>query len=271
MAWALLLGTAAWGGLHLLGLPLYVSTTVAMCAPAIAAGLVARRGGSYVDTLTTARLMLNLEMRANWWSAVGVVVTVLLGTIGFGLTLGIGRGGAPQVARFAASLGSVILLFPVLILPALMEEVGWRGYLLARLSRLGPARAAALTGLAWGIWHAPAIALVGFDYPAHRILGIFAIIIFTVPFGMVLAWLRRRSGSLLAPALAHAALNAMMPALAIALPHSDTLLASPMGLLGAAPFAAFSGLLLVQGAFARPPMRVAATLDLPAGSMPVAS
>lgn len=252
----MVLGTAAWAGLHLLGLPLYVSTTVAMCTPALAAGLVARRGGSLVDLLSTLRLVTNLEMRASAWGPVGLLITALLATIGFGLTLGFGHGGAPQVTRFAQGLGSAVMLFPVLLLPALMEEAGWRGFLLARLAPLGEARSAALAGLAWGVWHAPAILLVGFDYPAHRVLGMFAICCFTVPFGMVLAWLRRRSGTLLAPAMAHAALNAMMPALAVALPHSDSLLASPMGLLGALPFAAFSGFLLVQGAFG--PRRAAA-------------
>ena len=241
-----------------------------MCAPAIAAALVGRRGGSLVDTVTTMRLVLNLEMRVSRWTLIGVVITVLLATIGFGLTLGFGHGGLPQLLQFAGGLGSVALLFPVLVFPALMEEVGWRGYLLARLSHLGEARAAALTGIAWGVWHAPAIALVGFDYPAHRLLGMIAIVCFTMPFGMVLAWLRRRSGSLLAPALAHAALNAMMPALAIALPHSDSLLASPMGLLGAAPFAVFSGLLVVQGAFVPTVRRQPATIELPAGSVPAA-
>jgi membrane protease YdiL (CAAX protease family) len=233
-----------------------------MCTPALAAGIVGRRGGSLIDGLTTTRLLLHLELRANIWAPIGVVVTAALATIGFGLTLGFGHGGEPQVTRFIGGLGSTAMLLPVLLLPALMEEIGWRGFLLARLAHLGEARAAAVTGLCWGLWHAPAIALVGFDYPHHRLLGILAICCFTIPFGMVLAWLRRRSGSLLAPAVAHAALNAMMPPLAIALPHSDSLLASPMGLLGALPFAIFAGLLLVQGGFVPAPA--------PAGSRPSA-
>jgi len=249
MAWALALGTVAWGGLHLLGVPLYLSTIVAMATPALAAGLAGRRGGSLVDSFSTLRLMLNLEVRTSSWAPFAVILTATLCTVGFVLTLAFGHGGALQVMRFAGGLGPSMMLFPLLVIPALLEEAGWRGFMFSRLAHLGGARAAAITGFAWGVWHTPAIALVGFDYPRHHLLGVIAICCFTIPFGMVLAWLRLRSGTLLVPALAHATLNAMMPALAIALPHSDSLLRAPMGLLGALPFAVLAGLLMVQGAF----------------------
>ncbi|HEY63476.1 MAG TPA: CPBP family intramembrane metalloprotease [Caldilineae bacterium] len=51
------------------------------------------------------------------------------------------------------------------------EEFGWRGYLLPKLMPLGRARAYVLTGVIWGLWHAPII-LVGFNYPGYPILGV---------------------------------------------------------------------------------------------------
>ncbi len=51
------------------------------------------------------------------------------------------------------------------------EELGWRGYLLPKLMPLGRTRAYVLTGVIWGLWHAPII-LVGFNYPGYPILGV---------------------------------------------------------------------------------------------------
>ncbi len=53
---------------------------------------------------------------------------------------------------------------------ALGEEIGWRGYLLPKLSGLGPVRAALLAGLLHGLWHLPIILLTPF-YRGRGIAG----------------------------------------------------------------------------------------------------
>jgi membrane protease YdiL (CAAX protease family) len=87
------------------------------------------------------------------------------------------------------------------------EEWGWRGYLLPSLLPLGQWPALLLSGAIWGLWHAPLIPL-GFNYPQHRILGVFLMLVLGVILGTILGWLRLASGSVVPAVLGHAAIDA---------------------------------------------------------------
>jgi membrane protease YdiL (CAAX protease family) len=90
------------------------------------------------------------------------------------------------------------------------EEFGWRGYLLPRLmERYGGWPGLLAQGAIWGLWHAPIIALAGHNYPERPLLGVPLFIVFCTLFGVLLGWLRLASGSVLAPTIAHGALNAI--------------------------------------------------------------
>lgn len=91
-------------------------------------------------------------------------------------------------------------------IPCFGEEFGWRGYLLMRLMPLGTWRAMVLSGLIWGVWHAPVI-LQGHNYPDHPQAGVFLMIGFCVLLSIILGWLRLASGSVFAAAVAHASIN----------------------------------------------------------------
>jgi membrane protease YdiL (CAAX protease family) len=94
------------------------------------------------------------------------------------------------------------------VVPALGEELGWRGWLLPRLLPYGTVTALVVSGAAWGLWHAPLI-LLGYNYPfAPGWLGMLAMVVTTVLLGTVFAWLRLRSDSVWPAALAHGSLNA---------------------------------------------------------------
>src|SRR5262249_40903260 len=124
----------------------------------------------------------------------------------------------------------------------------WRGYLLPRLAPLGGGRAAILTGIVWGLWHAPIIVTKEYNYPGHPWLGALAMVLFTTVLGVVFAWLRFRSGSVWPPALAHAALNAQAGfGLLVLTPSPNSLIGAPTGLLGMAPIAALAVYLLASG------------------------
>ena len=90
---------------------------------------------------------------------------------------------------------------------ALGEELGWRGFLLPELLPLGQWRAILLSGVIWGLWHAPAI-LQGHNYPNNPVLGVFLMVVFTVLVGAFFSWIYLRTRSPWAPALAHGSLNA---------------------------------------------------------------
>ncbi|MGX1695285.1 CPBP family intramembrane glutamic endopeptidase [Microbacterium keratanolyticum] len=109
------------------------------------------------------------------------------------------------VAQFVNILIAALILN---VLPALGEEVGWRGWLLPKLLPLGPWPAIAASGVIWGLWHAPVI-LLGHNYPgAPGWLAMLAMIAFCTIVGGLLGWLRIRSDSVWPAALAHSALNA---------------------------------------------------------------
>jgi membrane protease YdiL (CAAX protease family) len=100
---------------------------------------------------------------------------------------------------------------------ALAEELLFRGALLALLRQRRPPAAALLwTSLLFGAWHVlptidhyqgnPASALVA-DAGRGRRLAVLATMVSITGAGGVFAWLRLRSHSVLAPVLAHAAVN----------------------------------------------------------------
>lgn len=94
------------------------------------------------------------------------------------------------------------------LIPALGEELGWRGWLLPRLYRFGAAPALLISGIIWGLWHAPVI-LLGYNYPdAPGWLGLLMMVGMCVIIGAVFGWLRMRSASVWPAALAHSSFNA---------------------------------------------------------------
>ncbi len=98
---------------------------------------------------------------------------------------------------------------------ALFEELAFRGVLLAVWWRaVGPGRAVVWSSVVFGLWHvAPTmVALQLNDVVVTEVAGLAAIggsVGVTAIAGVGFAWLRIRSGSLLAPVLAHAAINAL--------------------------------------------------------------
>ena len=94
------------------------------------------------------------------------------------------------------------------LIPALGEELGWRGWLLPKLMPLGTVPALVLSGVIWGLWHSPLI-LLGYNYPAAPPwLGLTMMIGMCIIVGAVFGWLRLRSESVWPAALAHGAFNA---------------------------------------------------------------
>lgn len=105
-------------------------------------------------------------------------------------------------------LVTVLLGAFINVIPALGEELGWRGWLLPKLIPLGTVPALALSGVIWGLWHAPLI-LLGYNYAAAPgWLGLTLMVGMCIIVGAVFGWLRLRSESVWPAALAHGAFNA---------------------------------------------------------------
>ncbi len=155
----------------------------------------------------------------------------------------------------AIQLATIPLGAFVNLLPALGEELGWRGWLLPKLMPLGTVPALLITGVVWGLWHAPLV-LLGYNYPdAPGWLGLTAMVGMCILVGAVFGWLRLRSGSVWPAALAHAAFNAAAGSyllFAAAGERIDTTQATVLGWSGWIVPLALVVVLVATGQFAPP-------------------
>ncbi len=106
-----------------------------------------------------------------------------------------------------------ILIGPIInIIFTLGEEIGWRGYLLQKLCKqLSVKKSIIISGIIWGIWHAPIIAMghnYGTGYVGAPWLGIFAMIVFCIFVGSYLSYLTIKTKSVIPAGIAHSAMNA---------------------------------------------------------------
>lgn len=109
-------------------------------------------------------------------------------------------------------LVSSIFIAPVInFIPCLGEELGWRGYLLPNLlEKNSPVKATLISGVIWGVWHAPMIAMghnYGLEYAFAPWGGILAMIIFCVAVGSLLSYITIKSKSCIPATVAHAVIN----------------------------------------------------------------
>jgi len=107
--------------------------------------------------------------------------------------------------QFAVNLPLGILINTFLL--TFTEELGWRGWLQPRLAFLGFWPMCLLTGLIWGVWHAPIIAM-GYNYPGLPVLGPVLMTIFCVLLTPYVALMRERGLTWAAGAF-HGAINAV--------------------------------------------------------------
>ena len=120
----------------------------------------------------------------------------------------------PMPVVFVATLASSLTIAPFInAIPAFGEELGWRGMLYPALAQRMSQRAAALvTGVIWGVWHAPAIAMghnYGMGYEGFPVAGILTMTLLCTAMSCWFCLLRQKSGSVWPCALAHGAFNAV--------------------------------------------------------------
>lgn len=119
-----------------------------------------------------------------------------------------GGGSVPAGLIVVIQIALAILLAPFInVIFALGEELGWRGFLLPNLMPLGQRKAILVSGLIWGLWHAPAVAQ-GLNYPGYPVAGVFMMIVFCILLGTIFSWLYLNTKSPWVAALAHGSINA---------------------------------------------------------------
>jgi membrane protease YdiL (CAAX protease family) len=102
-----------------------------------------------------------IQFRLGWHWYMFILLIVIAGTAGQ-LTINKFLGNTFHGYLFGAQLGSFL---PLLILGPLSEEIGWRGYALARLQTQWNALTSSLiVGLVWALWHLPLFMMVGTSF-----------------------------------------------------------------------------------------------------------
>jgi len=131
------------------------------------------------------------------------------------------------------------------------EEWGWRGYLLPKMAEKLPAIPMLLiTGVIWGLWHAPLTAIghnYGVGYPGFPFTGIAMMCFFCIVVGIFLSYVSMKTKSCIPAALAHGGLNSIA-ALGMYFTKdggNPFVGPAPTGIVGAIPFIAVAVIIVV--------------------------
>jgi len=159
-------------------------------------------------------LSRGLSLPAMWWAPfllpVFGVAIVAAAYVAAGVSL-------EACARIVSEAWPLLLAHIALqiLVVGLGEELGWRGWLIPTLTaRYGLARATAITGAIWYLWHLPI--LLGGVADAFW----FALVIGGLSILFSLLW-RWSGGSALVPAVAHGSINAPVVFITAMLPHAN--------------------------------------------------
>lgn len=142
--------------------------------------------------------------------------------------------------QLAALIGAFTANVPFM----LGEELGWRGYLWQRVAAWKGVQRVLFTGIVWGLWHAPLIA-IGHNYPGYPVAGIGMMVVLCLLFGLLFDWSRMRSGTVWSSVLLHGLINGSAGSFLFFASNGHPLVGSPVGLAGFVAFALLGVLVLL--------------------------
>ena len=165
-----------------------------------------------------------------------------------GLQQAFSQAGVTDIPAEVLLIGQFINIFLaswfINLVPALGEEIGWRGWLTPQLLPLGVVPTIVITGVIWGLWHTPLI-LLGHNYPhLPGWLAVGAMVIFCTVIGGVLAWFTIRTNSVWPAALGHSTINATA-ALPLLFSADTTYDTAHVGIAGTTGWLVTAGVLLL--------------------------
>ena len=158
-----------------------------------------------------------------------------------------------QINRYGSlfSIGLALIYLPIILIAgytinalfAFGEELGWRGLLDGELAPLGFWPRTLVTGVLWGLWHAPLI-IQGYNYPHAPVLGVGMMVLFCVSLSPLHSWVRERSQTVFGPAVLHGTLNASAGLPALLFIGGSPFLTGVLGLAGMLAIAFVTGAVL---------------------------
>lgn len=138
---------------------------------------------------------------------------------------------APFHPFWLAIIQGLVAAVTVNAVAAFGEELGWRSFLYNELKKYGFWYTSMVTGVIWGLWHAPII-LQGYNYPDAPVLGVLLMIVFTLLYAPIFTYIRMKSGSVIAASILHGGINASAGLALLVTRGGNSLLTGSLGLSG---------------------------------------
>lgn len=132
------------------------------------------------------------------------------------------------------------------------EEWGWRGYLLPKLTKqLSTIPSLLISGVIWGLWHAPLTAIghnYGVGYPGFPFTGIAMMCLFCIVLGIFMSYVTLKTGSCIPAILAHGAINGIAAIGIYFTKDGGNLFVgpAPTGIIGMIPFIIVAVIMVIQ-------------------------
>jgi len=145
--------------------------------------------------------------RARWYLALLIPLVWAPATVAIAVGLG-----QPTIGLFDKVYPAILIVPLVVLLPAFIEELAWRGFVMPRLmSVMSPLKAALLLAVPWTLIHL-VLFLPGQQYD---FLAIWPMVLSIFSYSVILTWIYvGTGGSVLMTALVHALLNGLAPIMA---------------------------------------------------------
>ncbi|MBQ8877986.1 MAG: CPBP family intramembrane metalloprotease [Lachnospiraceae bacterium] len=134
------------------------------------------------------------------------------------------------------------------------EEWGWRGYLLPKMQKqFSIVPTLLISGVIWGLWHAPLTVLghnYGVGYPGFPITGILMMCLFCTVLGIIFSYVTIKTKSCIPAVMGHGLINGFASIgicfTSVENPFNVFLGPAPTGLIGLSGFTAVAVYLLIK-------------------------
>ena len=146
---------------------------------------------------------------------------IAYGTLVYGTAwlTGLGAFSTQAVPAGQSRLLTLLISGPIVfllggVLPALGEEIGWRGLLVPQLAKLTSfTNVALVVGVIWALWHVPILLFGGYNSGAPAWYGLICFVALEMGASFACAWLRLKTGSVWPSAILHGSHNFFIQAI----------------------------------------------------------
>lgn len=182
----------------------HVALVFFVASPTVLGFIFARIADGKSGVRELLRRAVRWRVSPIWYAASLFLIPALLG---LGVLI---RGWLGTSLASLDLIGNLLFAIPIALLAAVMEEFGWRGFLLPKLlERTTALRAALLVGLVWALWHAPINYLGLAKYGLQAIPIMLVLLLMPIVQTVIMVWIHNSGKhSMLLMVLTHFSITA---------------------------------------------------------------